>query len=86
MNVLTPIAYVFAILFLIVLFRAVRRVWPLYFDPLHVLWKKKVLRYEFFHFNKGRTKILAKDREQAYGKYKAYKSSNRRKNGMSNIK
>lgn len=78
MNVLTIFAYLFATLFLIVLFRALRRVWPIYFEPVGILWKKHVLRYRFFYFNKGRTKILAKDEKQAFDKYKAYKAATRK--------
>lgn len=78
MNVLTIFAYLFATLFLIVLFRTLRRVWPLYFDPVSILWKRHVLKYKFFYFNKGRTKILAKNEKQAYDKYKAYKAATRR--------
>ena len=84
MNVLTVISYAISILFLIVLFRAVRKVWPLYFGPFSIWWKKNVLKHEFFYFNKGKTKILAKNEKQAYDRYKTYKAKNRRKNLMSN--
>lgn len=85
MTVITIFAYLFATLFLIVLFRAFRRVWPLYFEPVGILWKRKVLKYKFFYFNKGRTKVLAKNEKQAYNKYKARKKTNR-KNGVINLK
>lgn len=77
MSILTIFAYIFATLFLIALTRAIIQVAPSYWSLVRV-WYFKKKGYTYHYFNKGNTKVLAKDRDQAYAKYKAYKKTNRR--------
>lgn len=74
MSVLTIFAYVLATLFLITLTRVLVKLAPNYWSVVKV-WYLKKKGYTYHYFNKGNIKVLAKDRDQAYDKYKAYKKS-----------
>lgn len=78
MTTLTVFAYLCATLFLIFLTRAVWIVIPEYRNLIRVWWLEK-RGYKYFYFNKGNTKVLARDEKQAYAKYKSYKKSNHKK-------
>lgn len=74
MSVLTIFAYVLATLFLITLTRVLLKLAPDYWSIIKV-WYLKKKGYTYHYFNKGNIKVLAKDRDRAYNKYKAYKKS-----------
>lgn len=80
MTVLTIFAYVLASLFLITLTRVLVKLAPDYWSILKV-WYLRKKGYTYHYFNKGNTKVLAKDWKDAYKKYKAYTKNNRR-NGI----
>lgn len=79
LEVINVISYALSILFLILISRAVRSAIPEYWSLIKVWWLKK-RGYTFHYFNNGKTKVLAKDRDQAYRKYKEYKHANRKMN------
>ena len=75
MTVITIFAYLFATLFFITLFRAVRQVTPEYWNLIKGWWLRKIKGYSYFPFEKGNIQILAGNKEQAYDKFKAYKKT-----------
>lgn len=93
MLILTITVYVFAILFLFFLTKAVIKVLPYYwpaFDRFQVKviqsritflkWFYKKRGYQEYFFNKGKFKfvVMAKSRKEAYTKFKTHTKNNRK--------
>ncbi len=93
-STLHYVTYAISVLFVFLLLKAIWKVLPQYFPRVGTfqlrlgewkinfyIWLFKLFGYEEFQFNKNglKVKILAKDRKEAYRKFKDYTKTNRRK-------
>lgn len=92
MNFITITSYLLSCLFLLLLLKAIWKVLPQFFPAFgrfkHLLrngyinagiWSYKIFGFKEFQFNRNgrKVKVMAKDRDFAYRKFKAYTKTNR---------